>query len=166
MDIKSLHHNPVTGTTTVEFSTKENDGADIVDHTLRTQDPPQPKMLKLLASLGREVEALCELPDGYVTEVRKVAWHPQEQGDELVTVACLHKIDGVSRPLVLNAPPYPHDATAFSSLRDMTAAFVQGRRAQGELPLAKPEAPPAARKTAPAARKSKARPKKADLLDI
>lgn len=140
MRVNKVNHNTTSGKTTIEYETVENEGKDTLVSTLHTGDEPAPSFVKALEGLRGEIETLAELPAGYLTQVRGITVHrDSEDPDKEWTVTyTATKTLGESRsPLVVNTPAVvPPSPKGVKALLAEAEAFVRGRRAQAELPLA------------------------------
>ena len=138
MRVSKVNYNPTTGRTHVEYETRENDGRDTVTHDLRSDESPHPSLVGALAALRAEIESLCRLPSGYVSDVRGASVHRVEDDDgsvtESVTFTATKALPGIRSPLVLNTPTVPlSDYPKVVDLLGEAALFVKGRRAQSSL---------------------------------
>ncbi len=143
MRISKVNHNPTSGKTTIEYGTVENEGKDHLDHVLHTGDEPHRDLLAALDALKPEVEGLAELPEGYLDAVRGVTLHRDDDDPEVYTVTytATKALDKSKSPLVVNTPAVePANRSKIETVLKRAKEFIEGRRAQGELPMSTPHA--------------------------
>lgn len=140
MRIKRVNVNPTKGTTAIDFQTVENDGKDHVDHHLQSSDDPHPRLVRALAALKGDVQAVAELPEDYLDDVRGLTIHRDDDDQEKVTVTFVatKRLEECNAPLVVNTPavlPGPALLELVQEVLSAAAEYAQGRRAQGDLPI-------------------------------
>ena len=152
MRISKVNHNTTSGKTTIAYETVENEGKDTLEHVLHTGDDPAPSFVAALEALREEIETLAELPAGYLTAVRGITIHRDEEdpdGEWTVTYTATKTLGDSRSPLVLNTPAVvPPSPKGVRALLKEAEAFVRGSRAQQELPF-KEEKPTKAKPVEP-----------------
>lgn len=152
MRISKVNHNTTSGKTTIAYETVENEGKDTLEHVLHTGDDPAPSFVAALEALRAEIETLAELPEGYLTAVRGITIHRDEEdpdGEWTVTYTATKTLGDSRSPLVLNTPAVlPPSPKGVRALLKEAEAFVRGTRAQQELPF-KEERPAKAKPAEP-----------------
>lgn len=124
----------------VEYLTERAHGGED-QHGIASLDPPRPELHSALAQLVPHVLRICELPVEYGDElaVTGVSCSYGETG-EGVTITARRALQRCTAPLVLNTPHVLLDdwAELGACMRVLAAEaerYVQGERAQGELPF-------------------------------
>ena len=144
MRISKVNRNPNSGKVTIVYETIENEGKDTIEHELHTGDEPAPSFVKALEALRPEIETLAELPEGYLSDVRGITVHRDEEDPDsefTVTYTATKTLGDSRSPLVLNTPAVvPPTPKGVKAVLAEAEAFVRGRRAQQTLPMAGPEA--------------------------
>lgn len=140
MNIEKVKHK--AGETTIRYTGKVGDTV----YTLESSDLPLPELNEALQALAVDVQAICELDPQTVPHITVlgVTISNGDDTDRAVISATLKLSSGAT--MCLNTPCIPFDSehgpqlsgatiSRIDTLCGAAADFVNGERAQGELPL-------------------------------
>jgi len=129
----------------VEVKYEDHLGDRVDEFSLKMKDAPHPDLRAALQDLAPHVIDVIEQPSAFATDmiVRKCtwAWKENKKSGEMVARVTVHvtkKLKNNNAPLNLHTPlaePDEDFAVDFELVHDEALAYVDGKRAQGTLPL-------------------------------
>ena len=109
IQINKFKYEHKTGAVTVEYE-QLFEGTDDIKITLKSNDKPLSELIEKLDSLSRQVEIICDLPNGYCNhaEIRGVSFS-HTNGVLGAVITALIPLTNANSPMVINTPHLPSE---------------------------------------------------------
>jgi len=127
----------------VRYNQQRDDSVD--EFSLKVKDPPHPDLVAALAAIRPDVVGILEQPGAFAEglTVRKVSWawkYDKDAGEQRakVTIHATKSLQNNNSPWNCHTPLTEPDGDLIDSLQmlhDEALEYVDGKRAQGSLPL-------------------------------
>lgn len=146
MNFTKVKH--LKGSMVFEWEAEEGaSGADKSEHRLTSYDEPHPDLIAAFRALVTPSLKLLDLPSVYSRDltVSGVSLTYEEKRGRGAVITLQKKLDSCPAPLIFNTPYLPKDAgghqpslpsemnTAIDAILVEAAAFLKGKRSQGDL---------------------------------
>lgn len=131
----------------VQLAWEERSGVDLVESSIASVSPPEPQLIKTLRLLKDEVLRALDLPkeygEGFEVYQVNISYKNETRG---ITITGKKKVSDLNSPFVVTTPYIRQSETfiggwssalaeAVATLEQYANAYVDGHRAQQELPL-------------------------------